>query len=496
MRLTSDDQDEPLVDLFVVGTAILPPDLDVVATPDYGDVVIGTVAFKSFIIRNLGGAELQVSGTSLVDGQAQEFAITQGGAPFVVAPGQAHSLEIRFAPTSRGPRITTLRLTSDDPDESAVNVVVSGNGLLPPDIDLASAPPDYGEVVVGTTASRQFVIRNLGDVELQVAPSLVNVQTGEFAIAQGTASFTVMPSATYSLDIRFAPASGGPKTTTLRLASDDQDEATIDVAVSGIGLMPADIELVPTPPDYGQVLVGASTSRTFVIRNLGDVALQASAMVVNGEASEFAVGPASASFTVLPGAIHNVDVVFAPISGGPKATTLRLTSDDADEATLDVALSGMGLMPADIDLAAITHDYGQVVVGTSAVRTIVVRNLGDVNLQVTGANLAGGEVNAFAIVQGGAPFTVAPGATHTIDVRFAPASGGFKTTTLGLISDDADEPTVDVGLSGIGLMPADIDLGAPSHDYGQVVVGTSASQIGDRSKSRRCRFACDGHDSG
>ena len=153
----------------------------------------------------------------------------------MVASGQAHSLEIRFAPASRGPRTTTLRLTSDDPDESAVDMVVSGNGLLPSDIDLVSAPPDYGEVVVGTTASRPFVIRNLGDVELQVAPGLVNGQPGEFAIAQGTASFTVMPGASYSLDIQFAPSSGGPKTTTLRLSSDDQDEPTMDVAVSGIG---------------------------------------------------------------------------------------------------------------------------------------------------------------------------------------------------------------------------------------------------------------------
>ncbi len=474
VRLTSDDQDEPVVDLFVGGTAIMPPDVDVVSTPNYGDVVIGMVASESFIVRNLGGAELQVSGTSLIEGQAQEFALTQGAAPFVVAPGQTHNLQIQFAPASRGPRTTTLRLTSDDPDENAVDVVLSGNGLLPPDIDLASAPPDYGEVVVGTTASRPFVVRNLGDVELQVTPSLVNSHTGEFAIAQGTASFTVMPGATHSLDIQFAPSSGGPKTTTLRLVSDDQDEATIDVAVAGIGMMPADIELGPTPPDYGQVLVGAATSRTFAIRNLGDVALQAAALVVNADAAEFAVSPASASFTVLPGASHNVDVIFAPISGGPKATTLRLTSDDADEGTVDVALNGIGLMPADINLAATTHDYGQVVVGTAAASTIVVRNMGDVNLQVAAASLVGGEVNEFTISQGGAPFTVAPGATHTIDVRFAPASGGSKTTTLGLISDDADEPTVEVALSGIGLMPADIDLADVAHDYGQIVVGTSA----------------------
>jgi hypothetical protein len=368
-----------------------------------------------------------------------------------------------------------LRLASDDPDESTTDVSISGNGLMPPDIDLVSMPPHYGEVVVGTMASQPFVIRNLGDVELEVAAALVDAPPGEFAIVQGSAPFTVMPGAIYSLDIQFVPSSGGPKTATLRLSSNDRDEETTDVAITGHGLMPPDIDLVPTPPDYGQVLVGTTTSRTFVVRNLGDVALLAGATVVNGDATEFAVAPASASFTVFPGASHSVEVTFAPTTGGPKASTLRLTSDDADEGNLDVALSGIGLMPADIDVGATTRDYGQVVVGTMTSQTIVIQNLGDVALQVSGAtlvNVVGGE---FVISEGGAPFEIAAGAAHTMYVRFAPASGGVKTTTLRILSDDADEGTADVSLSGIGLMPADIELASTSHDYGAIVVGTSAS---------------------
>ena len=122
-----------------------------------------------------------------------------------------------------------------------------------------------------------------------------------------------------------------------------------------------------------------------------------------------------------------------------KAATLRLLSDDADEATVDVALRGTGLMPPDIDLPATAHNYGSVVVGTTALRTVVVRNLGDVELQITASTLVNGEPGEFAITQGSAPFTVAPGGTHTLDVRFAPSTGGPKTTSLRLTSNDADE---------------------------------------------------------
>ena len=69
---------------------------------------------------------------------------------------------------------------------------------------------------------------------------------------------------------------------------------------------------------------------------------------------------------------------------------------------------------------------------------------------MTGTSLTGGQAGEFAITQGGAPFTVAPGATHNLDVRFTPAPVGLKTTTLRLTSDDADENHVDVALSGTG----------------------------------------------
>ena len=399
---------------------------------------------------------------TLFDDESGEFAISQGGAPFTVAPGATHTLDVRFAPTSGGGKTASLRLRSDDADEATVDVGLSGIGLMPADIELGAPSHDYGQVVVGTTASQTVIVRNLGDVDLHVtATTLVDGQATEFVITQGGAPFAVAPGGTRTIHVQFAPGSRGAKTTKLRLLSDDADESAVEVSLSGMGLMPPDIDLAATTHDYGQVVVGTTVSQTVVISNLGDVDCRStSTILVNGEIDQFAITQGGAPFTVAPGGTHSVNIHFAPASGGVKHATLRVLSDDADEATTVVALSGMGLMPADIDLAATAHDYGQVVVGTAAVRTIVVRNLGDVNLQVTGANLAGGGVNAFAIVQGGAPFTVAPGATHTIDVRFAPASGGPKTTTLGLTSDDADEPTVEVALSGIGLMPADIDLAA------------------------------------
>jgi hypothetical protein len=476
--LLTDDTDESTVDVALSGIGLMPPDIELGATAhDYGDVIVGSTASQTIQVRNLGDVDLHVASTHFVAGQATDFALIHGSAPFTVAAGSTHVLDVLFAPGSRGARTTTLRVVSDDADEPTVDVALNGIGLMPPDIDLASTTLDYGQVVVGTTASQTVVIRNLGDVELHVsAASVVSGETAQFTIVQGGAPFVVAAGGSHSVSVRFAPASGGHKATILRLESDDSDEGTVDVALSGVGLMPADIELVATAHDYGQVVVGTTALQTIVVRNRGDVDLHVTATDLdNGENAEFAITQGSAPFTVVAGATHLINVRFAPASGGPKASTLGLMSDDADEPALDVALSGIGLMPPDIDLATTQQEFAQVVVGTNAVRTIVIRNLGDVDLEVTGANLVGANADEFAIVQGAAPFAVGAGAMHRIDVRFGPAAGGSRTATLRLLSNDADEPTVDVSLSGLGLMPPDIELGATTHDYGQVVVGATAS---------------------
>ena len=462
-------------------------DIEVAPNPyDYGPVGVGTERLRTFTIRNVQSADLQVT-ASLIGGEADEFAIAEGDAPFTVAPGATRTLNIPFTPTSFGHKTTTLRLAMDNPDTSPVGVALSGTGTAPPDIDVAPTPHDYGEVLVGTTTSRTFVLRNLGGADLQVtATSLVGGEAGEFAITSGEAPFTLAPDEVHTLDVRFTPTAGGPKTTTLQLTSDDPDEALVDVALGGTATTAPEIDVAPTLHDYGQVLVGTTdvvvgttASRTVAIRNVGSADLHVTVTsLVGGDASEFAMTSGGAPFTIAPGTTYTLDIRLAPTSGGLKTTTLRLTNDDQDEAIVDVVLNGTAITAPEIAAAPMAHDYHVLWVGAAASRTVTIRNGGSADLHVTETSLVGGEASEFVITSGGAPFTVVPGATHTLDVHFVPTSAGPKTTTLRLTSDDQDEATVDVALSGTGILPPDLDVTPTPHDFGEVLVGTTDVVIG------------------
>ena len=112
------------------------------------------------------------------------------------------------------------------------------------------------------------------------------------------------------------------------------------------------------------------------------------------------------------------------------------------------------------ELSATSLDFGTVAVTASATRTMAVSNSG--NADLTGdAEVACAE---FQIVSGGGPFTIAPGASRSIVVRFAPSAVGPFPCTL-----DLGPGSPQVALVGSGAvqapgarctaLPDSIDLG-------------------------------------
>jgi hypothetical protein len=78
-----------------------------------------------------------------------------------------------------------------------------------------------------------------------------------------------------------------------------------------------------------------------------------------------------------------------------------------------------------------------------------IKNTGNTNLDVSSLSLS--NTDDFSIVSPTGNFTVAPSGASTVVVRFDAAIAGAKTGTLTINSNDADEATCVVNLTGIGL---------------------------------------------
>ena len=105
----------------------------------------------------------------------------------------------------------------------------------------------------------------------------------------------------------------------------------------------ADIEVDPTSWDFGDVIVGYSSTKTVTISNTGAVDLNIGMLSLTGSNSDqFSIPVADdhcSSQTVVPSGICTVDVKFSPTSLGAKSSTLKIQSNEPDVA---VPLEGTG----------------------------------------------------------------------------------------------------------------------------------------------------------
>jgi hypothetical protein len=356
---------------------------------------------------------------------------------------------------------TTVTLSGDF--SSSVDWAVVGVEIIPgaapdaPDIAVTPGSHDYGDVVINSSASQTFEVRNEGTVDLTVNNvSLEGDNAAEFNIDNGGGSFTLGPNENRQVTVSFNPLTTGAKSSILRFDSNDPNENPFDVPLSG-NAVPAPVPNITVSPgsyDYGNVFTGNSASQIFSIQNTGSATLEVSASSLSGtDASEFGISGSSGPFSIAPGGSQAVEITFNPTTAGVKNATWRILSNDPESGTFDVPLSGTGLVPTpDIAIDPASHDFGTVVLLSSISQEFTLSNEGAANLQVSTITLEGGDAAEFNIDNGGTGgFTLLPGETHLITVSFLPVTAGSKSTILRISSDDPDENPLDVPLSGTAV---------------------------------------------
>ncbi|MFQ5637200.1 MAG: choice-of-anchor D domain-containing protein, partial [bacterium] len=125
---------------------------------DFGAVIVDSSASQTFVLTNAGAADLVVSATDLTGTDAAHFKIESGGAPFTLAAGDSQNLVVSFTPTSEGAKSAALQILSNDPDEAAVQVSLTGNGIGALEIIVTITSPQDSAVVCTDSVNVKAVI--------------------------------------------------------------------------------------------------------------------------------------------------------------------------------------------------------------------------------------------------------------------------------------------------------------------------------------------------
>ncbi len=122
--------------------------------------------------------------------------------------------------------------------------------------------------------------------------------------------------------------------------------ATVNVGAPEPG---PDISVSPTSKNFGEVTVGSSSSpQTVTVSNAGTANLEVGTITITGaNADQFTSQNDNCSGeTIAPSGLATLQVLFSPTSTGAKSATLSIPSNDPDEATVEVSLSGTGVTTA------------------------------------------------------------------------------------------------------------------------------------------------------
>jgi hypothetical protein len=364
--------------------------------------------------------------------------------------------------------ITLTAVSPTDSNEASVSLTVN-LAELDPVISVTPPSLSFGTVAVGNMSSMQNVtVQNNGSADL-VLGTVTRSGTSPNQFQQSNdlcSGQTLAPTATCTVGIKFAPTSSGAKDATLQIPSNDPVTPLVSVPLDGTGSGGATpvIFVSPTTLPFGTLAVGSVSSKlTVTVQNTGASDLILGTITRSGanpdQFQKAAQNDLCSGVTLIPTATCTVGIKFAPTSSGAKNATLLIPSNDPVTPQVTVTLTGTGSGGAAPEITVTPTPptplaFGTVSVGTvSAKLNVTIKNDGTAGLVIGAITRGGTSPNQFQKAAQNdlcSNTTLAPGLTCTVGIKFAPTSTGAKDATLVIPSNDSDEATVTVPLTGTG----------------------------------------------
>jgi hypothetical protein len=250
-RITDNSPTSPH-DVALTGTGIAPVATLNKTSLTFNPQLVGTTSTNmGFVVKNTGAGAL-VIGTPTIDGaNAGDFVFGPGNtcAGASLAANATCQVLVRFAPTTTGTRTASVTIPTNAAG-SPSTVALSGTGIAP-QADVTPTSIDFGIGTVGVSSGPQVVtLANQGTADMHVSGlSLSGAAPGDFTTSGDTCTgATVAPDASCTVSVSFKPTATGSRGASLTFATDSAVAAV--VALSGVGIPPADLKILATGSVY------------------------------------------------------------------------------------------------------------------------------------------------------------------------------------------------------------------------------------------------------
>jgi len=212
------------VSVFLQGTTVALSDTSL----KFGLQLVGTHSpAQTVTLTNTGPITLEISSITAIGDFLQ-----RNNCGSSLPPGASCTVNVAFAPTTKGPRTGALTITDNAPD-SPQTVALIGTGTV---VQLSPMNVNFGNQRVGTISPPHTVtLTNTGITPLNIRGiGIVGSNFGDF-VETTTCGSSVPAHSSCAIDVRFAPAATGRRGASIKVR-DDGGGGTQAVPLAGTGV--------------------------------------------------------------------------------------------------------------------------------------------------------------------------------------------------------------------------------------------------------------------
>lgn len=407
-------------------------------------------AAQTVQLTNSGDAPL----TSISATISAGFQIASNNCTTQLAAHASCAIAVAFAPLQSGSQSGTLTVADALRTQT---VSLSGTGLTAPILSVSPSSLAFAQQQPGVPSTPQMVIvKNTGGAPMaNVGLQISGAGASSFQVSATTCGATLDAGDSCTGQITFDPVAAGGIAATLTISSSTLGVNPATVTLTGSAQIPAGMIASPTQLHFSAVNPGQTTAaQTVTLANDTNYSIGSISVAIS---SQFVVAQSNCGGALAAGGQCTLEVAFAPASNA--GATGALTINSPDVATpASVALVGSGgiqVAPASITFA--TTGAGM----KSNPSTVTVTNLSATD---TLSSLSLAVPAGFELVANTCATTLAPRASCTVGVEFAPTAAGQQAGNLTITTSSVS--AAPVALSGMGF------------DFSVALTGSSSQTVG------------------
>lgn len=225
------------------------------------------------------------------------------------------------------------------------------------------------------------------------------------------------------------------------------------------------LTITPSTVRFGDVIVGQSETLPAVVTNAGTSSFTLS--TITGSTGEYTVNYPSLPLTLSPGQSTTLQITFNPTVTGTADGTIAING-----GTASVNLHGYGTLIKTLASNPASVSFGNVPDGGTSKAYVTLTNTRNGNVNIASELTKGA---AFSAIGFSTPLTLTPGQSFTFVAEFSPTATGWFNGTIQALNAKGDV-IVAIPLSGSGTAAGQLALSPTSVSFGNVNLGSNASQ--------------------